>query len=129
MPAMRLSERSNGVAMLEAMGSGLAPASEARTDIVQTVQLMSGENLVAFCVGLQHGSPIEAFVTPEPGEMPGYPNDEIMAGGTFTVGYTIKLSADGPLCPPYTAFMQGGLTFEYGKLGVVKAVDEMLAGV
>ena len=61
--------------------------------------------------------------------MPGYPNDEIMAGGTFTAGSTIELSADGPLCPPYTAFMQGGLTFEYGKLGVVKAVDEMLAGV
>ena len=117
--------------LLELAGfEGIDPKyDEARTDIVQTVDLMSGENLVAFCVGLQHGSPIEAFVTPEPGEMPGYPNDEIMAGGTFTVGSTIELSADGPLCPPYTAFMQGGLTFEYGKLGVVKAVDEMLAGV
>lgn len=114
--------------LLELAGfSGIDPAfDEKRTDIVQTVDLGTAENLVNFCVGLQHGSPVEAFATPEPGEMPGYPNDEIMACGTFTTGATIELSADGPLCPPYTAFMQGGLTYEYGKLGVMTAVDNML---
>jgi cystathionine beta-lyase family protein involved in aluminum resistance len=114
--------------LLELAGfEGIDPAyDEKRTDIVQTVDLMSAENLINFCVGLQHGSPIEAFATPEPGEMPGYPNDEIMACGTFTTGATIELSADGPLCPPYTAFMQGGLTYEYGKLGVTAAVDNMI---
>jgi cystathionine beta-lyase family protein involved in aluminum resistance len=116
--------------LLELAGfSGLDPAwDEKRTDIVQTVDLESAENLVNFCVGLQHGSPIEAFATPEPGEMPGYPHDEVMACGAFTTGSTIELSADGPLCPPYTAFMQGGLTYEYGKLGVIAAVDSMLRG-
>jgi len=109
--------------------TGIEPAwDEKRTDIVQTVDLGSAENLVNFCVGLQRGSPIEAYVTPEPGAMPGYPHDEVMAGGTFTTGSTIELSADGPLCPPYTAFMQGGLTYEYGKLGVMAAVDAMLRG-
>jgi cystathionine beta-lyase family protein involved in aluminum resistance len=114
--------------LLELAGfSGIDPAyDEKRTDIVQTVDLSSAENLINFCVGLQHGSPVEAFATPEPGEMPGYPNDEIMACGTFTTGATIELSADGPLCPPYTAFMQGGLTYEYGKLGVMTAVDNMI---
>lgn len=114
--------------LLELAGfSGIDPAyDEKRTDIVQTVDLGTAENLINFCVGLQHGSPVEAFATPEPGEMPGYPNDEIMACGTFTTGATIELSADGPLCPPYTAFMQGGLTYEYGKLGVMTAVDNMI---
>lgn len=114
--------------LLELAGfEGIDPAyDEKRTDIVQTVDLNTAENLINFCVGLQHGSPIEAFATPEPGEMPGYPHDEIMACGTFTTGATIELSADGPLCPPYTAFMQGGLTYEYGKLGVMMAVDNML---
>jgi cystathionine beta-lyase family protein involved in aluminum resistance len=114
--------------LLELAGfEGIDPKyDEKRTDTVQTVDLNTAENLIHFCVGLQHGSPIEAFATPEPGEMPGYPYDEIMACGTFTTGATNELSADGPLCPPYTAFMQGGLTYEYGKLGVVMAVDNML---
>ena len=114
--------------LLELAGfAGIDPAyDEKRTDIVQTVDLDTPENLINFCIGLQKGSPIEAFVTPEPGEMPGYPNDEIMAAGTFTTGSTIELSCDGPLCPPYTSFIQGGLTYEYGKLGIMKAVDMML---
>lgn len=114
--------------LLELAGfEGIDPRyDEKRTDIVQTVDLNSAENLINFCVGLQHGSPIEAFATPEPGAMPGYPHDEIMACGTFTTGATIELSADGPLCPPYTAFMQGGLTYEYGKLGVMTAIENML---
>lgn len=99
---------------------------EKRTDIVQTMNLHSAEKLIKFCKGIQMGSPVEAYCIPEPGEMPGYPHPEIMAAGTFVTGATNELSCDGPLCEPYTAYMQGGLTYEYGKLGVMRAVDEML---
>lgn len=99
---------------------------EVRTDIVQTVDLNTPENLIKFCTGIQKGSPVEAYCTPVPGDMPGYPHPEIMAAGTFVTGATNELSCDGPLTPPYTAFMQGGLTYEYGKLGVMRAIDEML---
>ncbi len=99
---------------------------EKRTDIVQTVNLHSADKLIKFCKGIQMGSPVEAYCIPEPSEMPGYPHPEIMAAGTFVTGATNELSCDGPLCEPYTAYMQGGLTYEYGKLGVMKAVDEML---
>ena len=99
---------------------------EKRTDIVQTMNLYSADKLIKFCKGIQMGSPVEAYCIPEPGEMPGYPHPEIMAAGTFITGATNELSCDGPLCEPYTAYMQGGLTYEYGKLGVMRAVDEML---
>ena len=99
---------------------------EKRTDIVQTMNLHSAEKLIKFCKGIQMGSPVEAYCVPEPGEMPGYPHPEIMAAGTFITGATNELSCDGPLCEPYTAYMQGGLTYDYGKLGVMRAVDEML---
>ena len=99
---------------------------EKRTDIVQTVDLHSADKLIKFCRGIQMGSPVEAYCIPEPGEMPGYPHEEIMAAGTFVTGATNELSCDGPLCEPYTAYMQGGLTYEYGKLGVMRAIDEML---
>lgn len=99
---------------------------EIRTDIVQTLDLHSAENLIRFCRGIQAGSPVESYCTPEPGEMPGYPHEEIMAAGTFITGATNELSCDGPLTPPYTAYMQGGLTYDYGKLGVMRALDEML---
>ncbi len=99
---------------------------EKRTDIVQTLNLHSAEKLIKFCKGIQMGSPVEAYCVPEPSEMPGYPHPEIMAAGTFVTGATNELSCDGPLCEPYTAFMQGGLTYEYGKLGVMKALDTML---
>ncbi len=99
---------------------------EKRTDIVQTMNLHSAERLIKFCKGIQMGSPVEAYCIPEPGDMPGYPHPEIMAAGTFVTGATNELSCDGPLCPPYTAYMQGGLTYEYGKLGVMRALDEML---
>ncbi len=99
---------------------------EKRTDIVQTMDLHSADKLIKFCKGIQMGSPVEAYCIPEPGEMPGYPHPEIMAAGTFVTGATNELSCDGPLCEPYTAYMQGGLTYEYGKLGVMRAVDEML---
>ena len=99
---------------------------EKRTDIVQTLNLHSPEKLVKFCVGIQKGSPVEAFATPLPSDMPGYPHPEIMAAGTFITGATNELSCDGPMCEPYTAFMQGGLSYDYGKLGVMRALDEML---
>ncbi len=99
---------------------------EKRTDIVQTVNLHSADKLIKFCRGIQMGSPVEAYCIPEPGEMPGYPHPEIMAAGTFVTGATNELSCDGPLCEPYTAYMQGGLTYDYGKLGVMRAIDEML---
>ena len=99
---------------------------EKRTDIVQTMNLHSADKLIKFCKGIQMGSPVEAYCIPEPGDMPGYPHPEIMAAGTFVTGATNELSCDGPLCEPYTAYMQGGLTYEYGKLGVMRAIDEML---
>ncbi len=105
---------------------GVSPRfDEPRTDIVQTVDLGSADALVAFCGGLQSGSPIDSFARPEPGEMPGYEDLEVMAGGSFIGGSTIELSADGPLKPPYTAYLQGGLTFDYGKLGVLSAIEAM----
>lgn len=114
--------------MLELCGfSSVSPRyDEERTDIVQTVDLENADNLIKFCRGIQMGSPVEAYCIPEPGEMPGYPHDEIMAAGTFVTGATNELSCDGPLTEPYTAFMQGGLSYDYGKLGVMKAIDEML---
>ena len=113
--------------MLELCGfSEISPRyDEKRTDIVQTVNLNTADNLIKFCRGIQMGSPVEAYCIPEPGDMPGYPHPEIMAAGTFITGATNELSCDGPLTPPYTAYMQGGLTYEYGKLGVMKAIDEM----
>jgi len=114
--------------LLELAGfSDVSPRyDEKRTDIVQTMDLHSAEKLIKFCKGIQMGSPVEAYCVPEPGDMPGYPHPEIMAAGTFVTGATNELSCDGPLCEPYTAYMQGGLTYEYGKLGVMRAVDEML---
>ncbi len=99
---------------------------EKRTDIVQTINFHSEEKLIKFCKGIQMGSPVEAYCIPEPSEMPGYPHPEIMAAGTFVTGATNELSCDGPLCEPFTAYMQGGLTYDYAKLGVMKALDVML---
>ena len=114
--------------LLELAGySDVSPKyDEIRTDIVQTIDLHDADKLIKFCRGIQKGSPVEAYCTPEPGDMPGYPHPEIMAAGTFITGATNELSCDGPLCPPFTAYMQGGLTYDYGKLGVMRALDEML---
>lgn len=114
--------------MLEKFGfEGVSPRyDEKRTDIIQTIELKSDEKLVKFCQGVQKGSPIESYVTPVPDDMPGYEHKEIMAGGSFTPGATIELSCDGPMCEPYTAYMQGGLTYEYGKIGIMMAIDNML---
>lgn len=98
---------------------------EPRADIVQTIHLGTEENLVKFCQGIQMGSPIDSNVIPYPGDMGGYDDKVIMAAGTFTQGSTIELSCDGPIREPYIAYMQGGLTYEYGKLGILKAIEHM----
>lgn len=94
-----------------------------RSDIIQSVILGSSELLSAFCRGIQRGSPVDAYVTPEPWDMPGYGDKVIMAAGTFTQGASIELSADGPMRPPYTVYFQGGLTYESGKIGVLTAAE------
>lgn len=113
--------------MLEKLGfENVSPRyNEFRTDIIQTVELKTKENLVAFTQGLQASSPIDSFVRVMPAPMPGYPFDEVMASGSFTQGSTIELSADAPVIPPYTLYMQGGLTQEYGKLGIMLALSKI----
>lgn len=100
--------------------------NERRYDIIQTVVTHSPEGLCAICRGIQAGSPIDSFVTPEPWDMPGYSDKVIMAAGAFTQGSSIELSADGPLREPYTAYLQGGLTYESGKIGILSAAEEAL---
>ena len=109
------------------MGYTVEPRwQEQRADIIQTVLTESPEGLCALCRGIQAGSPVDAYVTPEPWAMPGYQDQVIMAAGTFVQGASIELSADGPLKPPYTAFLQGGLTFESGRVGILTAAREVL---
>lgn len=113
--------------LLEKLGYEVEPKyDEVRADIVQTIALGSEEKLVKFCQGIQMGSPIDSKVIPYPGDMGGYDDKVIMAAGTFTQGSTIELSCDGPIRPPYIAYMQGGLTYEYGKMGILKAIETML---
>ncbi len=110
--------------ILEELGYEVSPKyDEQRADIVQTIKLGSEEKLVKFCQGIQMGSPIDSYVIPEPSEMGGYDDKVIMAAGTFTEGSTIELSCDGPIREPYIAYMQGGLTYEYGKFGILKALS------
>lgn len=114
--------------MLEKLGfNNVSPKhNDYRTDIIQTVELKSKDNLVKFTQGIQHSSPIDSFVQVLPAPMPGYPFDEVMACGSFTQGSTIELSADAPVIEPYTLFLQGGLTFEYGKLSILSALSEII---
>lgn len=113
--------------IFEKLGYKVEPSwQEVRSDIIQTVITGSEEGLCAFCRGIQAGSPVDAYVSPEPWAMPGYADKVIMAAGTFVQGASIELSADGPLKPPYTAFFQGGLTYESGKIGIISAACEML---
>jgi len=100
--------------------------NEKRYDIIQSVITHTPEGLCAICRGIQAGSPVDAFVTPEPWEMPGYSDKVIMAAGAFTQGSSIELSADGPLREPYTAYLQGGLTYESGKIGILSAANEVI---
>ncbi|MCI8649686.1 MAG: hypothetical protein HFG20_06180 [Anaerotruncus sp.] len=118
-------------ALFEQLGFEVYPHWDApRSDIIQAVKLGSARGLTAFCQGVQRGAPVDAFVTPEPWDMPGYDSQVIMAAGAFTLGASIELSADGPMREPYAAWMQGGLTWPSGKTGVVLAAQSLLeAGI
>ena len=109
--------------MLEKLGYTVSPKyNEKRTDIVQLINFEDEKKLIKFCQGIQMGSPVDSNSIPEPWDMPGYTDKVIMAAGTFVQGSSIELSCDAPIRPPYTAFLQGGLTYEYGKAGVMKAI-------
>ena len=112
--------------ILEKLGYNVEPKfNEKRADIVQTIHLGDKDKLIKFCQGIQKGSPIDSDIIPYPGDMGGYEDKVIMAAGTFTQGSTIELSCDGPIRKPYIAYMQGGLTYEYGKLGIMEAIKYM----
>lgn len=114
-------------AMMKAIGFESSPAPEDdRNDIIQMVTLKGPENMKKFCRGIQAGAPVDSYVTPEPWQMPGYNVPVIMAAGAFIQGSSIELSADGPMREPYTLYVQGGITYESGKLGIMMAVNEML---
>ena len=116
--------------MLAKLGfKNVSPAyDEYRTDIIQTVELSTKENLVRFTQGLQSSSPIDSYVRVLPAPMPGYPFDEVMACGSFTQGSTIELSGDAPVIEPYTLYMQGGLSYAYGRLSILLALQHVLHG-
>ena len=112
---------------LEKLNYDVEPKYNAkRADIVQTINFNNPDKLIKYCQGIQAGSPIDSNSIPEPWDMPGYTDKVIMAAGAFTQGSSIELSCDGPIRPPYTAFMQGGLTYQYGKLGVLKAIQNIM---
>lgn len=114
-------------AVMETLGFDTSPkVNDKRGDIIQAVRFNNPDSLIAFCQGIQKGSPVDSFVTPEPWEMPGYDSPVIMAAGAFVQGSSIELSADAPIKPPYTAYMQGGLVFEHVKLGVLISIQKML---
>ena len=115
-------------AMMKKISFESSPApDEARNDIIQMVTLKNAENMKKFCRGVQAGAPVDSYVTPEPWQMPGYNVPVIMAAGAFVQGSSIELSADGPMREPYTLYVQGGITYESGKLGIMMAVNEMLS--
>lgn len=112
--------------MLEDLGYKVVPRyNEKRSDIVQTIEFGDKDKVIKYCQGIQKGSPIDSNSVPEPWDMPGYTDQVIMAAGAFTQGSSIELSCDAPIRPPYIAFMQGGLTYEYGKIGVMRAVSNL----
>lgn len=113
-------------AMLEEVGMTTSPHyADKRTDLIQSVSFQTAEQMVAFCQEIQAASPINAHFAPEPAYMPGYEDDVIMAAGTFVQGSSIELTADGPIRPPYTAFVQGGLTYEHVKYAICSAVQAL----
>ena len=114
-------------AVFEKLGFEVDPKpNEIRHDIIQSIKFGDPDKVTAFCQGLQKGAPVDSFVTPEPWDMPGYSSQVIMAAGAFVQGASIELSADAPIKPPYIAYMQGGLTYESAKLGIMVAADKML---
>lgn len=114
-------------ALFSRLGYEVTPRpQEDRADIIQVISLKTRDALIAFCRGVQKGAPVDSFVTPEPSPMPGYDDDVIMAAGAFTLGSSIELSADAPLREPYAVWMQGGLNYHSGQLGILLAAQEML---
>ncbi len=111
----------------ERLGFRCVPDScESRHDIIQAVELVSPERLIAFCKGIQAAAPVDSYATPVPGDMPGYDSQVIMAAGAFVQGSSIELSADAPLREPYAVYFQGGITWHHAKLGILKSVQQML---
>ena len=114
--------------VMEDLGYAVSPRwNEVRGDIVQAVMMSTEEELLAFCQGVQAASPIDSFVQPVPGDMPGYEDPVIMAGGTFIQGSSIELSADGPLRAPYTAYLQGGLCKEHVELALRQVLESLVS--
>ena len=112
--------------VMEELGYDVEPKyNEDRVDIVQNIIFNDPDKLIKYVVGIQKGSPVDSFVTCEPWDMPGYDDKVIMASGSFTQGSSIELYCDGPIRPPYIAYQQGGLTYEYGKLGLIRAIEEL----
>ena len=112
--------------ILEDLGYDVEPRyNDRRADIVQTIIFRDPDKLIKYCQGIQMGSPVDSDSIPEPWDMPGYTDKVIMAAGAFTQGSSIELSCDGPIRAPYIAYMQGGLTYDYGKIGVLKAIQNM----
>lgn len=112
--------------LYERLGYMVIPnGTEERYDIIQAVELNTPEKLIAFCKGIQAAAPVDSHVTPEPWDMPGYDSQVIMAAGAFVSGSSIELSADGPLRPPYTAFFQGGLTWNHAKFGIMMSLQKL----
>ena len=115
-------------AVFESLGmTTTPPALEERADIIQAIQMKTPERLVAFCQGIQMASPIDSMALPEPWAMPGYQDQVVMAAGTFVSGASIELSADAPMREPYTAYMQGGLTYIHGRVALAKALERMIS--
>ena len=111
----------------ERLGFRCVPnATESRHDIIQAVELKTPENVIAFCKGIQAAAPVDSYVTPVPGDMPGYDSQVIMAAGAFVQGSSIELSADAPLRKPYAVYFQGGITYAHAKLGILKSVQSMI---
>lgn len=115
------------LSLFDLLGFKVTPSyNESRTDIIAAIELKTPKALVAFCEGIQKGSPIDSFVSPEPWDMPGYENEVVMAAGAFTNGASIELSADGPMREPYSVWLQGGITYNSGKIGIMLAAQAML---
>ena len=102
------------------------PAAQPRADIIQAIQMGTPERLVAFCQGIQMASPIDSMALPEPWDMPGYTDQVVMAAGTFVAGASVELSADAPMREPYTAYLQGGLTYVHGRIALARALERMV---
>ena len=112
--------------LFKELGYQVWPSPEAkRSDIIQAIELGTAEKLIAFCGGIQRYSPVDSYAAPEPWDMPGYADQVIMAAGTFIQGASIELSADGPMRPPFNVYLQGGLTFEHAKIGIMSAAQSL----